>query len=468
MSERNSEEHRLVAGRYRLLETLGSGAMGVVWKGQDQLLHRDVALKELVLRNVPDPEQATQAKSRVMREGRIAARLMHANAIAVFDVVEDGGVPWLVMEYLPSRSLADVLAERGRLSPGEAAAIGRQIAVALAAAHSSGIVHRDIKPANVLIAEDGTAKITDFGISRAAGDVTVTATGIVAGTPGYLAPEVARGDDADFASDVFSLGATLYHAVEGRPPFGLGENAIAQLYRVSCGEFDPPLLAGPLTPVLQRLLDIDPKARPGMAECAAALAAIRDQVPQAAQGGHAAVGTKTGPRRKIAALAAAVVLLALGGLLVAWLIPADPAEPGAADPPPPASSPTEPGAETTSTSAQEETSAAPSSSVLDRASRLEKAVADYYGLLPANLEEAYALLSDGFKAARASTFGDYQGFWGRMSAVDVSEVQASGDNTVTATVTYTEAGGGTQSERHTYTLVEQDGRWLIDSQTQGG
>jgi serine/threonine protein kinase len=492
--QKPEDARRLIANRYQLHEAIGTGAMGVVWKGQDQLLHREVALKELLLRNVPGAEHAPDAETRAMREARIAARLLHPNAIAVFDVVEDDGNPWLVMEYLPSTSLADLLVRRGQLPAHQVAAIGYQIAAALAAAHESGIVHRDVKPANVLIAEDGTAKITDFGISRAVGDVTVTASGIVAGTPAYLAPEVARGDDANSASDVFSLGSTLCHAVEGSPPFGFDDNAIALLYRVGRGEFTPPQQSGPVTPVLHRMLALDPQARPTMAECAAELAAIAEQGQGQAVGASDEVQA-TGPRRRgvvTAALAGAVVLLVLGGLLVAWLVsrdtggttpaadggglpastsvsagvPAGSSQAGPTDDPDPGTSASSPAPESRASSGSSASSSpsSPSPPVLPRPRQLENAVRDYYALLPGNLEQAYSLLTEGFKSSRSQTFADYESFWGRMSAVQVSDVTAGGGNTVAATVTYTEEGGGTQSERHVYSLVEQDGRWLIDSQ----
>jgi serine/threonine protein kinase len=209
-----------------------------------------------------------------MREGRITARLHHPHAIAVFDVVEYEGQPFLIMEYLPSRSLATVLSIQGVLPPDTVARIGSQIASALAAAHVAGIIHRDIKPGNVLLADDGTAKITDFGISHAVGDVTVTATGMLAGTPAYLAPEVAQGNSAGFPSDVFSLGSTLYTALEGTPPFGLNTNAIALLHQVALGKIAPPKQSGPLIPLLLRLLQRNPEQRPTMSQAHDALATL--------------------------------------------------------------------------------------------------------------------------------------------------------------------------------------------------
>ncbi|GAA3433650.1 hypothetical protein GCM10018954_032540 [Kutzneria kofuensis] len=253
---------------------MGSGAMGVVWQARDERLERMVAIKQLVLQPGLSEQESDEARRRAMREARIAARLQHPNAITVFDVAENDGEPCLVMEFLPSRSLSSVLAERGTLSPEEAAKICAQVASALSAAHAAGIVHRDVKPANILLTENGTAKITDFGISRAVGDVTVTQTGISAGTPAYLAPEVARGHDPSPAADVFSLGATLYNAVEGRPPFGTSQNPLALLHAVATGKVPPPKQAGVATDLLMGMLDAEPEARPTMREAADALTEI--------------------------------------------------------------------------------------------------------------------------------------------------------------------------------------------------
>ncbi|WP_459715412.1 serine/threonine-protein kinase [Actinophytocola sp. KF-1] len=255
-------EGHLVAGRYRLVRPIGTGAMGMVWQGHDERLLRPVAVKKLLLRPGLGAAETNEKVARCLREGRIAARLQHPNAITVFDVVDEDGVPHLVMEYLPSRSLATAITEDGPLAPSAVAAVGAQVASALAAAHAAGIVHRDITPANILLGADGVAKLTDFGISRAVDDAAVTRTGLVAGTPAYLAPEVALGADPTPASDMFSLGSTLYAAVEGEPPFGLGPNVLGLLHSVACGEITPPRRSGPLTDVLLALLTTDPDARP--------------------------------------------------------------------------------------------------------------------------------------------------------------------------------------------------------------
>jgi hypothetical protein len=262
-----------------VLDRIGSGGMGVVWQAMDERLQRLVAVKQLLLQPGLSPRATDEARARALREARIAARLQHPNAIVVYDVAEHEGEPCLVMEYLPSRSLAAVLGERGCLPVPEVASIGRQIASALAAAHAARIVHRDVKPGNILITDGGTAKITDFGVSRAAGDVTITQTGMMAGTPAYLAPEVARGQVPTPASDVFSLGATLYAAVEGRGPFGDSDNPLALLHAVAGGQVIPPRHAGPLSAVLMRLLATDPATRPDMPGAGLELAAVRTVRP---------------------------------------------------------------------------------------------------------------------------------------------------------------------------------------------
>lgn len=257
---------RLIAGRYRLTDPIGTGAMGVVWRALDIRLQRTVAVKQVLLGPNLTEQQTAEARKRALREGRIAARLHHPNAISVFDVADEDGQPWLVMEYMNAPSLANRLNLDGTLAPLKVAELGAQAAAALAAAHDAGIVHRDVKPANLLVGDDGTVKITDFGISRATGDVTVTATGFLAGTPAYLAPEVARGEQPIPSSDVFALGSTLYHAITGRPPFGDGDNPLAVLHAVAGGQVEPPEGAGALGPVVMRLLATEVANRPTMDE----------------------------------------------------------------------------------------------------------------------------------------------------------------------------------------------------------
>ena len=269
-----SEPQALIADRYRLLYRVGSGGMGVVWEALDERLERHVAVKQLRRQPGPSTAEAELANKRALREARLTARLQHPHAVPVFDVVEQEGQLWLIMQFIPSITLAAVLQEGGPLQPSEAGQVGAQVASALAAAHAVGIVHRDVKPGNILIAEDGTALISDFGIARALGDATLTTSGMVHGTPAYLAPEVARGDEADFASDVFSLGATLYSAMEGAPPFGTDENSIALLHRVASGQFPPPQRCGPLTPVILEMLSANPDARPHMRSVADSLARL--------------------------------------------------------------------------------------------------------------------------------------------------------------------------------------------------
>ncbi|WP_157155366.1 serine/threonine-protein kinase [Diaminobutyricimonas sp. LJ205] len=272
----------LVADRYRLVAMLGAGGMGVVWHAWDERLHRDVALK--MLRTGPELTDTERqlATDRAMREARITAGLHHPHAVTVFDVVEHEGQPCIVMELIESTPLSTLLQEHGTLTPSETARVGAQVSSALAAAHKLRIVHRDVKPGNILITEDGSAMISDFGISHALGDASITATGMIHGTPAYLAPEVARGLPTSFASDVFSLGSTLYAMVEGDPPFGSDKNAIALLHKVAGGGYPPPEHAGPLAPLLLEMLAKHPKLRPSMASISQSLSALHDETRIAA------------------------------------------------------------------------------------------------------------------------------------------------------------------------------------------
>ncbi|MEV6717929.1 protein kinase [Lentzea sp. NPDC051208] len=618
------ESSRLIGSRYQLKQKVGQGAMGVVWQAYDEQLQRVVAAKELLALDGLDDARVERAKARAMREARLAARLEHPNAIRVYDVVEEDGRPWLIMEYLPSRSLAAVIAEQGTLPPREVARIGCYTAAALAAAHRHGIQHRDVKPGNVLIG-DQEVKITDFGISRATGeDATATATGTV-GTPAFFSPEVARGEDAGLPSDVFSLGATLYNAVEGGPPFGTADNNLVMLHRVASGSIMPPANAGPLlSPVLFRLLATDPARRPTMQEAVHLLAAVVNETPQVSEAtvvipatvklpieaqpeekakqeaaaaaaglvaGAAAVeaagltapptkpepepepepapepepeatpepsaapvadavpaaaqetpaaappvtpepqpttpepqaappvipaqpttparqtlvagGAATaasGPparvppaepdenRRKFPLVPIAIVLLVLAVGVGSFLLwpkgdkqnaqpPGDgqsssstpnqptsgqttgqtePQQPGTGQSQPPASSQTTPPENTPSQTQQPPPPAGPKNA--------QEAITAYYALIPGNLEAGYASLTDRFKAVRTPSFADYQQFWGKYTSVQLSNFVPQGDNVVTVTLQYMQGSAVSTTETHTYTFVQQNGKWMIDNQ----
>jgi hypothetical protein len=254
---------RLVSERYRLQEPIGRGAMGVVWRGRDELLAREVAVKEV--RAAADNDTIYQ---RTLREAKAAARLNHPGVVTVFDVVEDDGSPWIVMELVQARSLDRLIAEDGPLRPLQAAQVGQQLLSALECAHAAGVLHRDVKPGNVLVAADNAVKLTDFGIATYPGDPALTLVGMVFGTPGYTAPERVRGEAATPASDLWSLGATLYAAVEGRSPFDRPGGSAAIFAGVANEPAPRAPSAGPLGPVIDALLRIDPARRPDVATTA--------------------------------------------------------------------------------------------------------------------------------------------------------------------------------------------------------
>jgi hypothetical protein len=295
----------MIAERYRLEERIGTGGMGEVWRATDVKLRRTVALKR---------SHEHVRDGQIRREAIIAAGVPHPNVVTVFDTEVDDGTKWLVMEYLPARSLREILQTDGPLPPATAAAVGAQIAAALAAMHDERMVHRDVTPANVLVTADNVAKLTDFGISHWDA-ATITSDDQVLGTPAYLAPEVAAGDEARAAADVFSLGATLYAAVEGHSPWGdSGENPEVLRRRATESRQQPAANAGALGPVLTEFLRTDPAARP------TALAAKR--MLEDVYGGAVPIvplGLAAPPRRRRTAVlagAVAVALLATGGAVV--------------------------------------------------------------------------------------------------------------------------------------------------------
>ncbi|MFJ5035593.1 protein kinase [Streptomyces sp. NPDC088560] len=251
---------RLVAGRYRLLSRLGEGGMGTVWRARDEALRREVAVKEVRAPAGLPAVKAGRMYARLEREAWAAARITARGVITVHDVVTDEGRPWIVMELVRGRSLADLLAAGGALPPREAARIGAEVLAALRATHDAGVLHRDVKPANVLLADDGRVVLSDFGIAFVQGDAALTLTGEVVGSPEYIAPEQALGRTPDSAADLWSLGVLLYTAVQGRSPFRQ-DTALNTLRAVVDTDPPHPHRAGPLAPVIEGLLRKDPAER---------------------------------------------------------------------------------------------------------------------------------------------------------------------------------------------------------------
>jgi eukaryotic-like serine/threonine-protein kinase len=337
---------RIVADRYALERPLGRGGMSVVWHARDVVLGREVAVKEVVFPpTLPDPERrATQA--RVMREARAAARLNHPGAVTVYDVVQDQGSTFIVMELVRAPTLAELVRADGPLPPKRVVEIGAQVASALEAAHRAGIVHRDVTPGNVMVPKDGTAKLADFGIASLHGDPRLTAAGLAIGSPAYMAPEQAKGEPTGPATDSWGLGATMFYAVEGEAPFDRG-SSIATLGAVVNEDPRPMRRAGPLAPLITALLAKDPAERPPVRVLRAGswlLAAIpapptEDRqarrpdrtVPSPRSEGTPVLEPAERPsglvlppvppaRRRRGGLLGLLALLLVGGLLAAWLV----------------------------------------------------------------------------------------------------------------------------------------------------
>ncbi|MFE1903638.1 protein kinase [Streptomyces gardneri] len=273
----------LLAGRYRLGECIGRGGMGKVWRAHDEVLHRVVAVKELTAGRFVAEADRLVLHARTQKEARAAARITHPGVVTVHDVLEHDSRPWIVMQYVDGPSLADAAKESGAIEPREAARVGLHVLGALRAAHAAGVLHRDVKPGNVLLARDGRVLITDFGIAAIEGDSTITRTGEIVGSIDYLAPERVRGGDPGPASDLWSLGATLYTAVEGTSPFRR-TSPISTMQAVVTEEPPYPEKAGPLAPVIVALLRKEPEHRPRADEAERMLLdAMEGRTPQTAQ-----------------------------------------------------------------------------------------------------------------------------------------------------------------------------------------
>ena len=325
----------LIDGRYRLRAVIGRGGMGVVWVATDEFLNRDVAIKETVRPHEFDDAEWEALRQRSFSEARLAARLSHPNIVGVFDILEQDGRPWLVMQLVPFPSLRDVIDRSGPLSPDHAAQVGLSVLAAIEAAHSAGVLHRDVKPGNVLLGPDDQVFLADFGLAVTDGSPHATRTGLIIGSPSYMSPERARGDPPGPAADLWSLGATLYAAVEGRDPFERNGSA-AVLAAVLTDGPDAPSLAGPLWPVIRGLLEKDPRQRLTADQARWMLqpladtdraAYLSDEATGLAAAGHTAVfpiptyrGRDSGRRRvrhPVAILLASVAAVGLGAFLAA-------------------------------------------------------------------------------------------------------------------------------------------------------
>ncbi|MFD6550175.1 serine/threonine-protein kinase [Streptomyces sp. NPDC058398] len=259
-ASRQDKSDRLLAGRYRLGDVLGRGGMGTVWRAEDETLGRTVAVKELRFPSAIDEDEKRRLITRTLREAKAIARIRNNGAVTVFDVVDEDNRPWIVMELIEGKSLAEAIREDGLLTPKRAAEVGLAILDVLRSAHREGILHRDVKPSNVLIDHDGRVVLTDFGIAQVEGDPSITSTGMLVGAPSYISPERARGHKPGPAADLWSLGGLLYAAVEGVPPYDKG-SAIATLTAVMTEPVEQPKNAGPLENVIYGLLAKDPEQR---------------------------------------------------------------------------------------------------------------------------------------------------------------------------------------------------------------
>jgi eukaryotic-like serine/threonine-protein kinase len=454
----------LIGGRYLLRRPIGRGGMGTVWLGTDQTLHRDVAVKRMG----PLFGESSVGAARAMREARSAAAMNHRNAVPVYDVVTHDDAPWLVMEYFPSRTLGDIIDQDGPLPPSRAAQIGAQVADALTAAHKLGIMHRDVKPSNILVGDGDHTKLSDFGIARAELDATLTQTGMMTGTPAYLAPELATGEGATPASDVWALGATIYAAVEGAPPFGTRGNPLHLLSRIVDEPVPRPDHAGPLMPVLHEMLAKDPRSRPSMAEVTTML----ENPPERTQVAPVppptlppalpapAAGDRSGVRVVPAVLGVLLVLaLALGG----WFL----LRGGGGDEDPTAGSgqrertqgqaDNQPSDNQPSDDQTSDNQPTPDENDEPPAGEPAAFVEDYYALMPEDTDTGWSMLGGSLKTQGKQSYED---FWSGIQDVQVSNVTAESPTSVVYDVTYV-VDGGTSNERKRITLEQRGDSWLI-------
>lgn len=453
----------MIAGRYTLDREIGRGGMGAVWSGTDLTLGRTVALKRIGTA----PGGGTPDVQRAEREARLAARLNHPHVVAVFDLVDEpeSGDQWMVMEHVEGTNLSEIVRSNGALSPDAVAPILAQVADALAAAHTAGIVHRDVKPSNILVAPDGNVKLTDFGIARTEADAALTQTGLVTGSPAYLAPEVASGQLATEASDLWSLGATLCHALTGKPPYEVGDNVMGALYRIVNDEPPRPANAGWLAPLLVKTLVKDPAERWSAAQARDFLTAgppgggqappeepevtrttvlepvaLPEALPEAPRPVTPA-GPRT-PRLLVVAAVVAVLVLTAAAFLIG--LTSDDPKPDSAGP-----------GDATSSSATQPPATASKED-------MEAFIDDYLSLVVRDPEAAFEMLTPQFQEASDGLEG-YRGFWDDVVSTKLISVEADPEAMVVDyRYTYIVRGEGPQTDDVSLQLeLTDDGGYLI-------
>lgn len=452
----------MIAGRYRLERQIGRGGSGTVHLALDEVLGRQVAIKRIGA----IPGSADGELERAEREARLAAALNHPHVVAVFDLVNDQDVRWLVMEYVDGETLSERVRSSGPLDAVEAATLLAQTADALVEAHGNGIVHRDVKPSNIMIA-DGAAKLSDFGIARAEDDPSLTQTGLVTGSPAYLAPEVASGSSATAASDVWSLGATLYHAVTGSPPYEVGDNLIGALYKIV--HEDPPRLPEdhPMAGLLSVMMNRVPEQRWPMPR-------VRDELQRIARGERSTVPVvplaaappeQTGvlpaapvapaptPRHghhRLPWIAAAAVL-AVAAVVAAYVL----AGRGT-----PEALPDDARGDRTSQAPEPTPSASPASAD-DTRQQMDAFITDYIATVTSDPRAAFERLTPDFQRASGG-FKGYMGWWGTVRSAEIADVRSDpSDLTVGYTVNYVMKSGARSTQDVRLQLQRMDDRLLI-------
>ncbi|MGF9754844.1 serine/threonine-protein kinase [Microvirga sp. 0TCS3.31] len=457
----------MIAGRYRLERQIGRGGSGTVHLALDEVLGRQVAIKRIGL--IPGSDSAEL--DRAEREARLAAALNHPNVVSVFDLVDEEDVRWLVMEYVDGQTLSERVRTSGALDATEAATLLAQTADALVEAHDHGIVHRDVKPSNIMIA-GGAAKLNDFGIARSEDDPSLTQTGLVTGSPAYLAPEVASGSSATPASDVWSLGATLYHAVTGKPPYDVGDNLIGALYKIV--HEDPPRLpddhpmAGLLTVMMNREVEArwtmprvrDELARIARGQRSSVVAAPAPAAPHEPTGvlPPAPAAPPAAPARRHGArwgwLAAAAVL-AVAAVVTAYVWAGRGSPEALPDERQPRS------AETTETTETTTGSTAPPVTAEDTRAQMDAFITSYLATVTTDPREAFNRLTPEFQRASGGYEG-YMGWWGRVQSASLAEVASDpSDLTVGYTVNYVMRTGERSTQRVRLQLERFDDQLLI-------